>query len=160
MAFRQYGGLNYNAKNNIITNTCTTTTNLTLANEDGTANVINGNLYVNGNITAGKSIILSGAGLTPRYSSGWFFIENVDIIGYTSGISFPALNFSLNINNIPIFKLLTYQNGADPNIVYDSSSGNSPGVFISYVSYNVELNNITVAITAPAPGSYVNVFLY
>ena len=79
MAFRRYGGLNYSAKNNIISNKYTTTDNLTIAsNQDCLCSqsicvcgnsqcckvITTGDLIATGNVTA-------YGGLIPAYSSGW-----------------------------------------------------------------------------------------
>ena len=150
MAFRQYGGLNYAPKNNIVSNNYSNTDNLTVnGNNTGNTNV-SGQLTVNG-------------GLQPRYISGFFNVStnnNYDI----------NTNLTFNNNTIPMYKILFCVNDPikNPNDnIYDITGQgfNSYYIYFNVPSQIVIITNGNVAYLPPNMGGgfqngYYSIYVY
>jgi hypothetical protein len=149
MAFRQYGGLNYASKNNIVSNNYSSTDNLTVnGNNSGNAN-ISGQLTANG-------------GMLPRYVSGFFYVTSNSEYTVQPTISFTSAT-------LPMYKIIF--SIVDPIIVgettvYDITGQGFNSYYISFTSPSSIVINTNTNV-AYLPGTmtnvvdgYYNVYIY
>jgi hypothetical protein len=160
MSFRQFGGVNYAAKHNILTSNYNSSNNLLISQNVGQSNSyinflsdISGNREIIGNLTVTESLTVNGGGTLSEMSlSGVTTYSNsIDLINYKllTSSQFTEKTNTSNQSNAPV-------------MVYQSGQGTGTGFCPTYTITDdtVTCNTSNWVIRVPALSSTKNGSIY